>query len=74
MRVRGPLDVNNPVTPAAARADPSNHVGTVPAGSAWSEHEINAPVPADASAIVFGIFLAGHGRVELKDPSFLTVT
>jgi hypothetical protein len=74
VRVRGSLDVNNPVTPAAALADPSNHVGIVPAGSAWSEHEISAPVSADASTIVFGIFLAGHGRIELKDPEFLIVT
>lgn len=32
MRVREPLDVRSPVTPAAALADPSNHVGIVPAG------------------------------------------
>jgi bifunctional DNase/RNase len=74
VRVRGPLDVRSPVTPAAALADPSNHVGIVPAGSAWSEHEISARIPADANTIVFGIFLAGHGRIELKDPGFLSVT
>jgi hypothetical protein len=56
---------------AAALADPSTHVGIVPAGSAWSEHEITAQIPADASSVVFGIFLAGHGRVELKAPRFL---
>jgi RNA polymerase sigma-70 factor, ECF subfamily len=71
VRVRGPLDARSPVTPAAALADPSNHVGIVPAGFAWSEHEITAQIPADASSIVFGVFLAGHGRVELKDPRFL---
>jgi hypothetical protein len=71
VRVREPLDVRNPVTPAAALADPSNHIGIVPAASAWSEHEITVTIPADASKIVFGIFLAGPGRVELKDPCFL---
>jgi bifunctional DNase/RNase len=71
VRVREALDVRSPVTPAAALADPSNHVGIVPAGSAWSEHEITVTIPADASKIVFGVFLAGPGRVELKDPSFL---
>jgi hypothetical protein len=34
VRVRETLDVRSPVTPAAALADPSNHVGIVPAGSA----------------------------------------
>jgi len=71
MRVRDPLDVRSPVTPAAALADPGNHVRIVPAGSAWSEHEITVEIPADASSIVFGIFLAGPGRVELTDPRFL---
>ena len=74
VRVRGPLDVRSPVTPAAALADPSNHVGIVPAGSAWSEHEITVGIPADASSIVFGIFLAGHGHIDLKDPGFLSAT
>ena len=73
VRVREPLDVRSPVTPAAALADPSNHVGIVPAGSAWSEHEITVRIPADASTIVFGIFLAGRGRLQLKDPQFLDV-
>lgn len=72
VRVSGPVDVRGPVSLAAALADPSNHVAIVSAGSAWSEHEISARIPADASSIVFGIFLAGHGRVELKDPGFLS--
>ena len=74
VRVRGPLDVRSPVTAAAALADPSNHVGIIPAGSAWSEHEITAKLPVDANTIVFGIFLAGYGRIELKDPGFLSAT
>lgn len=71
MRVREPLDVRSPVTPEAALADPNNHVRIVPVGSAWSEHEVTVEIPADASSIVFGIFLAGPGRVELTDPRFL---
>jgi hypothetical protein len=43
-------------------------------GSAWSEHEITVGIPVDASSIVFGIFLAGHGRIDLKDPGFLSAT
>jgi hypothetical protein len=74
VRVRGPLDVRSPITARAALADPRNHVGVVPAGSAWSEHEITAEIPADANTIVFGIFLAGRGRIDLKDPRFLNAT
>jgi hypothetical protein len=71
VRVREPLDVRGPVTPAAALADPRNYVSVVRAGSGWSEHEITVMIPADASTIVFGIFLAGPGRVELKEPRLL---
>ena len=74
VRVRGPLDVRSPVTARAALADPSNHVGVVPAGPAWAEHEITAKIPADASTIVFGTFLTDGGRIDLKNPEFLTVT
>ncbi len=74
VRVRGPVDARSPVTAAAALADPSNHVRIVPARSAWSEHEITAEIPADANTIVFGTFLAGAGRIELKDPGFLSAT
>ncbi|HEY6493171.1 MAG TPA: hypothetical protein VIZ43_07850, partial [Trebonia sp.] len=74
VRVRGALDVRGPVTAAAALADPSNHVALVPSGSAWSEHEITVEIPDDANSIVFGIFLAGHGRIEMKDPEFLSAT
>jgi hypothetical protein len=73
VRVRGPVDVRGAVTPAAALADPANHVGLVAPGSAWSEYEITAAIPAAASSIVFGIVLAGHGRIELREAEFLSV-
>jgi hypothetical protein len=39
---------------------------TVPGSSDWTWHEVTAPVPGAATAIRFGISLAGHGRVELR--------
>jgi hypothetical protein len=37
-----------------------------PGRSDWTWHEVTVPVPGEAIAIRFGIFLAGHGRVELR--------
>ena len=39
---------------------------TAPGSSDWTWHEVTAPVPGAATAIRFGISLAGHGRVELR--------
>jgi hypothetical protein len=42
--------------------------GTAGNGSGWAAHQVAARVPADGDAVVFGIFLAGHGRIELRNP------
>jgi hypothetical protein len=39
---------------------------TVPGSSDWTWHEVTVAVPAEATAIRFGISLAGHGRIELR--------
>jgi hypothetical protein len=39
---------------------------TAPGSSDWTWHEVTMPVPGEASAIRFGISLAGRGRVELR--------
>lgn len=44
------------------------HGVTVPGGTDWARHEISAPVPDDADLIRFGLTLAGHGRVALRNP------
>jgi hypothetical protein len=31
-------------------------------------------VPSDSDAVVFGIFLAGPGRIELRNPELLRIT
>jgi hypothetical protein len=35
--------------------------------SDWTWHEVTLPIPGDAGVIGFGISLAGHGRIELRD-------
>ncbi len=37
-----------------------------PGSSDWTWHEVALPVPGEATAIRFGISLAGHGRIELR--------
>jgi hypothetical protein len=39
---------------------------TAPGSSDWTWHEVTVPVPGEAIAIRFGIWMAGHGRVELR--------
>lgn len=60
--------VRGPMTEQAAFADPDNNVTPVASGTEWAAHRVSARVPADSDAVVFGIFLAGHGRIELRNP------
>ena len=55
-----------PLTEEAVLADPSNHIVTVAAGGDWTRHEVTARVPGDCTTVMFGVFLAGAGRVELR--------
>jgi hypothetical protein len=48
--------------------DPENHFAPVTGTSDWTRHEVTAQVPADAIAIIFGVFLNGRGQIELRHP------
>jgi hypothetical protein len=39
---------------------------TAAGSSDWAWHEVTVPVPGEATAIRFGISLAGRGRIELR--------
>ena len=39
---------------------------TAPGSSDWTWHQVTVPVPGEASVILFGISLTGHGRIELR--------
>ena len=39
---------------------------TATGSSDWTWHEVTVPVPGEATAIRFGISLAGRGRIELR--------
>ena len=68
LRMRKVLDIRGPMTEHAVLADPDNHIAAIAAQPDWTGHEITARVPDDTYTVMFGIFLAGPGRIELSDP------
>jgi hypothetical protein len=68
LRVNEGRPVQGPLTERAAFADPDNNVSPVINDPGWVPHEVSARVPADVDALVFGVFLAGPGRIELRNP------
>ena len=60
--------IHGPFTAQSALADPSNHIVTIANHADWTTHEVTAPIPGDADTVAFGIFLAGPGRINLRDP------
>jgi RNA polymerase sigma factor (sigma-70 family) len=61
-------DLHGPITAQAALADPANHIVTLEGPGDWTAHEVTAPIPDDANTVAFGLFLAGPGQIELRDP------
>ena len=68
LRVMKPWDLHGPFTAQAALADPANHVVTLEGPGDWTTREVTAPISDDANTVAFGLFLAGPGRIELRDP------
>lgn len=52
---------------SAGLRDVGDAVPAGPGGSDWSWHEVTASVPGDAGVVRFGVFLAGRGRIELRN-------
>ncbi len=61
-----PRDLRGPRTEHAA-ADPDNNLVTIMGHRDWTSREVTARVPDDANIVMFGVFLAGRGRIELRD-------
>jgi hypothetical protein len=68
VRVMQPHDVRGPFTTEVALADSANHVVTLEGPGDWTTHQVTAPIPDDTNIIAFGVFLAGPGQIELRDP------
>jgi RNA polymerase sigma-70 factor (ECF subfamily) len=48
--------------------DPENYFAFVTGTGDWARHEVTAQIPPDANSIIFGVFLNGGGRIELRNP------
>jgi RNA polymerase sigma factor (sigma-70 family) len=60
--------LSNPLNLDDALADPGTASSTAAATPDWAQHEVTAHVPADCRIVMFGVFLAGSGRIELREP------
>jgi hypothetical protein len=60
-----------PLQPASPdpREDPANHIASATGSGAWTQYEVTAQIPADASLITFGVFLNGGGQLQLRHPA-----
>jgi RNA polymerase sigma-70 factor, ECF subfamily len=67
LRVNEGQSIEGPLTGRSVLADPDNNIVTIPPGRGWARHEFSARVPGDADAFVFGVFLAGPGRIEVRN-------
>jgi RNA polymerase sigma factor (sigma-70 family) len=68
LRMRTVLDIRGPMTEQAVLTDPNNHIVPIAPQPGWTTHEVTARVPADTYTVLFGIFLSGPGRIDLRAP------
>jgi RNA polymerase sigma-70 factor (ECF subfamily) len=61
-------DIRGPMTEAAILADPGLRIVTIAGSGDWDSREVTAFIPDDCTTVMFGVFLAGPGRIELRDP------
>ena len=71
LRVNEGRSIEGPVTDDAVFGDPDNNIVTIAGAHEWTSHEVEARVPEDTDAVVFGIFLAGQGRIELRNAELI---
>ena len=71
LRVNEGRSIEGPVTDDAVFGDPDNNIVTIAGAHDWTSHEVEARVPEDTDAVVFGIFLAGQGRIELRNAELI---
>jgi RNA polymerase sigma-70 factor (ECF subfamily) len=69
------LRANSPSQSAQRRAaspdpweDPANHIAFATGTGGWTQYEVTAQIPSDASLIRFGVFLDGGGQVKFRHP------
>jgi RNA polymerase sigma-70 factor (ECF subfamily) len=74
LRVNEGRPIRGPLTEQAAFADPDNNATIIAPDPEWTSHEVSARVPPDGDIILFGIFLAGSGRLEMRRPELRSLS
>ena len=74
LRVNTGPDIHEPLTYGAALTGSEHNLVAVAQDRDWTRHELVARVPADSDTVVFGIFLAGRGRIEVRHPELIRGT
>ena len=55
-----------PLTERAVFADPDITITPTASTRDWTRYQVAARIPGDCEVIVFGIFIAGRGRIEMR--------
>jgi RNA polymerase sigma-70 factor (ECF subfamily) len=66
LRVSTGPDISGPLSYGAILSSAEHNLVATAGDRDWISHELTAPVPGDADAVVFGIFCEGRGRIELR--------
>jgi RNA polymerase sigma factor (sigma-70 family) len=67
LRVVSGRDSGRPSTARGAASDPANSIVTISADRDWTSHRITVQLPDSADNLVFGVFLVGRGRIEMRN-------
>ena len=74
LRTVGGDDVRKTLTEHADVRDPHNNIVTVLGDRDWTSYEVTARIPEDSDTAMFGVFLAGRGRIEMRDAELISGT
>jgi RNA polymerase sigma-70 factor (ECF subfamily) len=66
LRVVSEDDTRLPLTERAAVNDPDNNLVMISGDGDWTSHQVTVRVLHDSNSVVFGVFLAGPGRIEMR--------
>jgi RNA polymerase sigma factor (sigma-70 family) len=67
LRIVSGDDTRLPITERAAVDDPDNNLVLISDDGDWTSHQVTARVLNDSSSVMFGVFLAGPGRIEMRN-------
>jgi RNA polymerase sigma-70 factor, ECF subfamily len=66
LRIVSGDDTRLPITRRAAVNDPANNLVMISGDRDWTSLQVTARLPEDSNSVIFGVFLAGPGRIEVR--------